>query len=337
MMVFEIESNPGVGFFLEALQIWIILMHYYHEACLLHFFKNIWRIFLVEILLWVYKMCALMQDGPVAAAPLPINNRQTEAQFEAIAQLLKQLSLSNAPALAAAQPIMHPANQQVDDDAPQIEEAVKNAQQQVEGPSVEKRRRMTRRVMGSVAPTTKRSLQIAGVAVPELVVEVPNDNPELQEQQAQLAAVAMPIVAPALAPVVAVMPEVALAPALAPPVLMPIVAVLPVLAPPVMLAPAPVLAAAVAQVAPILANAQSLELIGDQEDEAPVVPPKPLTRMEMRKLAKSGGWQAFTTPLPSEDWDEDEGPRGTKRRAAAKVCRAKNRYLAVALRPNLCD
>jgi len=272
-------------------------------------------------------MCALMQDGPVAAAPLPINNGQTEAQFEAIAHMMNRLSLSNAPALAAALPIMHPANQQVDDGAPQIEEAVKNAQQQVEGPSVEKRRRMTRRVMGSVAPTTKRSLQIAGVAVPELVVEVPNDNPELQEQQAQLAAVVMPIVAPALAP----------------PVLMPIVAVLPVLAPalapPVMLAPAPVLAAAVAQVAPILANAQSLEpmLIGDQEEEAPVVPPKPLTRMEMRKLAKTGGWQAFTTPLPSEDWDEDEGPRGTKRRAAAKVCRAKNRYLAVALRPNLCD
>jgi hypothetical protein len=288
-------------------------------------------------------MCALMQDGPVAAAPLPINNGQTEAQFEAIAHMMNRLSLSNAPALAAAQLIMHPANQhhQVDDGAPQIEEAVKNAQQQVEGPSVEKRRRMTRRVMGSVAPTTKRSLRIAGVAVPELVVEVPNDNPDLQEQQAQLAAVAMPIVAPALAPVVAVMPEVAPAPALAPPVMMPIVAVLPVVAPalalPVMLAP--VLAAAVAQVAPILDNAQSLELmlIGDQEDEAPVVPPKPLTRMEMRKLAKTGGWHAFTTPLPSEDWDEDEGPRGTKRRAAAKVCRAKNRYLAVALRPNLCD
>jgi hypothetical protein len=58
-------------------------------------------------------------------------------------------------------------------------------------------------------------------------------------------------------------------------------------------------------------------------------------RMALRNLAKNGGWQAFVTPLPKDDFDLPEGVQRRSKRTAAQVCKAKNTYLAVALRPNL--
>jgi hypothetical protein len=79
-------------------------------------------------------------------------------------------------------------------------------------------------------------------------------------------------------------------------------------------------------------NADEEQMEVDQQQDLPVVHTVPLTRRQQRHLAATGGWQAFLTPLPQDLPADKLGPR-----KAARVCRAKNRYLAVALRPNLCD
>jgi ribonuclease E len=288
-------------------------------------------------------MCALQELELAAATPPPSNNAALllSLDLEAIANQMEELSMgSTAQPQAAVQPMLPAIEHHQADAAPQIEAAdndqqqvvanndqqqvvANNNQQQVvaennqqqAGQVAGKRRRLAK-VKG--AAPTRRSLRIAGVAVPDLaVIAVPDDPVVPNELPAALAA---PIVIPVVAP---------------PPALAPAVAVLPEVAP------------AVAQVAPVLAEFAPDDPMGEDEDHAPMLideqraeeaPPTvqttPLTRFQMRKLAATGGWQAFMAPLPTEDWSEVEEQRG-ERRAAFKVCRAKNRYLAVALKPNL--
>jgi hypothetical protein len=62
----------------------------------------------------------------------------------------------------------------------------------------------------------------------------------------------------------------------------------------------------------------------------------PTMRAALRQQAAEGGWQAFLTPLPTEEVEDEVERRPRSTRAAAKVCKAKNKYLAYARHPNLC-
>jgi hypothetical protein len=248
---------------------------------------------------------------------LPIrNNRQTAAQLleslEDIARDMQILSLGPIqPPRMAAEPIfgryqyqqegpLQAADLAVDghEQIPQVDMQAEGNEQQPDGP--QNKRRRTSRPKGQ-APA-RRSNRLAGR---------PPADPLL------------------------VAPEVVLA--IAHEVLVPIAEALQVVAP-VVVAPAVVVADLddapnFMHVEPPLDQStedESMEV--EQQQEEPVVNALLLTRRQQRQLAATDGWKAFLTPLPG---DVPEGTLGPRR--AARVCRAKNKYLAVALRPNLCD
>jgi hypothetical protein len=121
---------------------------------------------------------------------------------------------------------------------------------------------------------------------------------------------------------------------------MPYVVAAPIAVAPVLVAPV-IVAEAAADFAPDVVMQDEPDVDQFDEDEPMQVVEQqevaevhalPLTRLQLRRLAATGGWQAFMTPLPEEVPEGELGPR-----MAAKVCRAKNKYLAAALYPNLCE
>lgn len=107
---------------------------------------------------------------------------------------------------------------------------------------------------------------------------------------------------------------------------------------PVAVAPA---VAAPAEAAPAADQPSNDDLQVDDEVDDDVVMQAPLpSRQDLVRLADEVGWRAFLTPLPADQDDVPDEvvvPCRRERRAAAKVCLAKNRYVAYARRPNLCE
>jgi hypothetical protein len=142
----------------------------------------------------------------------------------------------------------------------------------------------------------------------------------------------------------------AVAPVPAPPVLLPVV--LPAVAPAVQqpahgeaegvvqlpnVAPLVVLPAVAPAVQAPVAPAVQAEVVDQQvrRKGAKKLGP-PSLRSDLRRKAAEEGWQAFLTPLPTDEVEDEVEQRPRSTRKAAKVCKAKVRYMAYALRPNLC-
>jgi hypothetical protein len=209
----------------------------------------------------------------------------------------------------------------------EIEPEPINENPQQEGP--QRKRRRVSRPKGQLP--TRRSNRLAGTPPADMLFVVPEVAPQVAPEVMAppvapevMAPQNLPIAQEEVAPIAADAPEVA--------------------APVVIVEPAAVVdaLAQVVDVDPdhVMGNVPELnECVNqepmeadEQQQDLPVVPAVPLTRRQQRYLAKTEGWTAFLTPLP-EDLPEGElGPR-----KAARVCRAKNKYLAVALRPNLCE
>jgi len=252
--------------------------------------------------------------------------------LEDISQELQLLSLSPKERLpTAAAPIDAQVDQHqegphhaadlpfnVENVEPQPEGNENNDTRQPQDEPQRKRRRVSR--PKGQAPA-RRSYRLAGRPPADpLQIEAPADVvPQEVPAEAIPQVAAVEVVPPQVAPIVQE-------------VLVPIDEVLQAIAP---AAVAPAVAVAdVDAVAPdvIDNNADEEQMEVDQQQDLPVVHTVPLTRRQQRHLAATGGWQAFLTPLPQDLPADKLGPR-----KAARVCRAKNRYLAVALRPNLCD
>jgi hypothetical protein len=183
------------------------------------------------------------------------------------------------------------------------------AHAQREGPAQLKKRRLSR--PKGQAPS-RCSNRLAG-------------RPAVDHEEPEASEAGIVVVAPIAAPAAAFEPAIVAAP---------------------VIAAAPVVVAAPAVVAPE-ADIAGYAADVDMQDEHDIVEPveaaeqqevqavqalRRLTRQQERRLAATGGWQAFLTELP------DEVPEGKLRpRRAAIVCKAKVKYLAVALRPNLCE
>jgi hypothetical protein len=259
-----------------------------------------------------------------------LNAAELLQSLEEIARELQLLTLSPKEALPmAAVPIdglgdqHHEGPHNLAVDLPldvgneEMEPEPMNANPQQEGPK--RKRRRVSRPKGQLP--TRRSNRLAGNPPDDMPLLAPEAAPPVAPEA--MAPQMLPIAQEEVAPIAADEPELAAPVALVEPDAVVAIAQVVDVAPDHVMGNLPVLNQCV--------NEEPMQVDEQQQDLPDVVPAVPLTRRQQRYLAKTKGWTAFLTPLP-EDLPEGElGPR-----KAARVCRAKNKYLAIALRPNLC-